>query len=84
MGGGGFENEMWPREQDKLFCSSGNIFLLRSKCVSLLCSFVNPGKVGDWKTMFTEEQDEYFNSVFKSRMENCALEFVWEEQQKET
>lgn len=33
--------------------------------------------------MFTEEQDEYFNSVFKSKMENCALKFVWEEHQKE-
>lgn len=32
--------------------------------------------------MFTEEQDEYFNSVFKSEMDDCALDFVWEEQQK--
>ncbi|TWW67955.1 sulfotransferase family 5A, member 1 [Takifugu flavidus] len=45
-------------------------------------SFMRKGKVGDWKTMFTEEQDEYFNSVFKSKMDDCALDFVWEEQQK--
>lgn len=32
--------------------------------------------------MFTEEQDDYFNSVFKSKMDDCALDFVWEEQQK--
>lgn len=52
-------------------------------CFSVLLPSNNPGKVGDWKTMFTEEQNEYFNSVFKSKMENCALEFVWEEHQKE-
>lgn len=32
--------------------------------------------------MFTEEQDEYFNSVFRSQMDDCSLDFVWEEQQK--
>lgn len=50
---------------------------------SALFSFKNPGKVGDWKTMFTQEQDEYFKSVFESKMENCALDFVWEEQDRE-
>ncbi|CAF94448.1 unnamed protein product, partial [Tetraodon nigroviridis] len=38
-------------------------------------SFMRKGKVGDWKTMFTEEQDEYFKSIFESKMENCALDF---------
>lgn len=52
-------------------------------CFSALFSSNNPGKVGDWKTMFTEEQDEYFKSIFESKMENCALDFVWEEQEKE-
>lgn len=52
-------------------------------CFSALFSSNNLGKVGDWKTMFTEQQDEYFNSVFKSKMENCALDFVWEEQEIE-
>lgn len=52
-------------------------------CYSALSSSNNPGKVGDWKTMFTEEQDEYFKSIFKSKMENCALDFVWEEQDGE-
>lgn len=52
-------------------------------CFYALFSFNNPGKVGDWKTMFTEEQDEYFKSIFESKMENCALDFVWEEQDRE-
>ncbi|KAI3377577.1 hypothetical protein L3Q82_008744, partial [Scortum barcoo] len=41
------------------------------------------GKVGDWKNMFTEEQNQYFKSVFKSKMQDCTLEFVWEEEVKE-
>lgn len=43
----------------------------------------NSGKIGDWKNMFTEEQNQYFRSVFKSKMQNCTLEFVWDEQDKE-
>ncbi|XP_073321269.1 sulfotransferase family 5A, member 1 [Pagrus major] len=46
-------------------------------------SFMRKGKIGDWKNMFTEEQNQYFRSVFKSKMQNCTLEFVWEEQDKE-
>lgn len=52
-------------------------------CFSALFSSNDPGKVGDWKSIFTEEQDEYFKSVFKSKMENSALDFVWEEQDRE-
>lgn len=52
-------------------------------CFSALFSSNNQGKVGDWKTMFTQEQDEYFKSVFKSKMENCALDFVWEAEDRE-
>lgn len=33
--------------------------------------------------MFTEEQNQYFESVFKSKMQDCTLEFVWEVQDKE-
>ncbi|KAM9366978.1 sulfotransferase family 5A, member 1 [Symphorus nematophorus] len=46
-------------------------------------SFMRKGKIGDWKNMFTEEQNQYFKSVFKSKMHNCTLEFVWEEHDKE-
>ncbi|XP_051235651.1 sulfotransferase family 5A, member 1 [Dicentrarchus labrax] len=46
-------------------------------------SFMRKGKIGDWKNMFTEEQNQYFKSVFKSKMQDCTLEFVWEEPDKE-
>uniref|UniRef100_A0A3Q3XBV7 Sulfotransferase n=1 Tax=Mola mola TaxID=94237 RepID=A0A3Q3XBV7_MOLML len=46
-------------------------------------SFMRNGKIGDWKNQFTQEQNQYFNSIFESKMENCTLEFVWEEQDKE-
>ncbi|KAM8763396.1 sulfotransferase family 5A, member 1 [Acanthopagrus schlegelii] len=46
-------------------------------------SFMRKGKIGDWKNMFTEEQNQYFRSVFKSKMQSCTLEFVWDEQEKE-
>lgn len=37
------------------------------------------GKIGDWKNTLTEEQDQLFDSVFRSKMKDCALEFVWGE-----
>lgn len=43
-------------------------------------SFMRKGKIGDWKNMFTEEQNQYFEDVFKSKMQDCPLEFIWEEQ----
>ncbi|XP_078113426.1 sulfotransferase family 5A, member 1 [Sander vitreus] len=46
-------------------------------------SFMRKGKIGDWKNMFTEELNQYFKNIFESKMEDCALEFVWEEQHKE-
>lgn len=46
-------------------------------------SFMRKGKIGDWKNMFTEEQNEYFNCVYKSKMKDCTLEFMWEEQKEE-
>lgn len=39
--------------------------------------------VGDWKNMFTEEQSQYLESVLRSKMQDCTLEFVWEERDKE-
>ncbi|GLD47383.1 sulfotransferase family 5A, member 1 [Lates japonicus] len=46
-------------------------------------SFMRKGKTGDWKNMFTEEQNQYFESTFKSKMQDCTLEFVWEVQDEE-
>ncbi|XP_060892790.1 sulfotransferase family 5A, member 1 [Labrus mixtus] len=46
-------------------------------------SFMRKGKTGDWKNMFTDEQNQYFNSVFKSEMQDCTLEFIWDERDEE-
>ncbi|XP_010729531.1 sulfotransferase family 5A, member 1 [Larimichthys crocea] len=43
-------------------------------------SFMRKGMIGDWKNMFTEEQNQHFQNIFKSKMQNCPLEFVWEVQ----
>ncbi|XP_047437080.1 sulfotransferase family 5A, member 1 [Mugil cephalus] len=40
-------------------------------------AFMRKGVIGDWRNMFTEEQNQYFDSVFASKMQGCALEFVW-------
>ncbi|XP_053176760.1 sulfotransferase family 5A, member 1 [Scomber japonicus] len=42
-------------------------------------AFMRRGKIGDWTNLFTEEQNQYFESVFNSEMQGCTLEFVWEE-----
>ncbi|KAJ8339917.1 hypothetical protein SKAU_G00345500 [Synaphobranchus kaupii] len=39
--------------------------------------FMRKGKIGDWKTMFTEEQSRHFDQVFESEMESSQLRFVW-------
>ncbi|KAM3877053.1 sulfotransferase family 5A, member 1 [Diretmus argenteus] len=41
-------------------------------------SFMRKGKIGDWKNIFTEEQNTYFERVFRSRMQDCPLKIVWE------
>ncbi|XP_022056993.2 sulfotransferase family 5A, member 1 [Acanthochromis polyacanthus] len=46
-------------------------------------SFMRKGEIGDWKNMFTKEQNQHFESVCTSKMKGCALEFVWEKQDKE-
>lgn len=33
--------------------------------------------------MFTEEQSLHLESILKSKMQECEMEFVWEEQHKE-
>lgn len=33
--------------------------------------------------MFSEEQDRYFDSVFKSKMQDCTMIFVWEKTEEE-
>uniref|UniRef100_A0A8C5DLK3 Sulfotransferase n=1 Tax=Gouania willdenowi TaxID=441366 RepID=A0A8C5DLK3_GOUWI len=37
--------------------------------------FMRKGEIGDWKNMFTEELNQYFQSVFISKMQDCSLEF---------
>ncbi|XP_061620237.1 sulfotransferase family 5A, member 1 [Phyllopteryx taeniolatus] len=42
-------------------------------------SFMRSGKVGDWRNMFTEEQNEHFERVLMGKMQGCSVEFVWED-----
>ncbi|XP_029000703.1 sulfotransferase family 5A, member 1 [Betta splendens] len=46
-------------------------------------SFMRKGKIGDWKNTFTEEQSQYLEDILSSKMEDCPLEFVWEEPDEE-
>jgi len=41
------------------------------------------GQIGDWKNIFTKEQNQYFESVYRSKMQAYSLEFVWERQKYE-
>ncbi|CAG5857155.1 sulfotransferase family 5A, member 1 [Menidia menidia] len=45
--------------------------------------FMRKGQIGDWKNMFTKEQNQHFESVYRSKMQGCSLEFVWERQESE-
>ncbi|XP_057702697.1 sulfotransferase family 5A, member 1 [Corythoichthys intestinalis] len=40
--------------------------------------FMRRGKVGDWRNMLTNEQNERFERDLKEKMQDCSLEFVWE------
>ncbi|XP_041795657.1 sulfotransferase family 5A, member 1 [Chelmon rostratus] len=87
----------WPLAEDELYncvkhCSFSSMKDNKMVNYTLIAeeimdhskgSFMRKGKVGDWKNMFTDEQNQYFTSVFKSKMHNCTLEFVWEERDKE-
>ncbi|XP_076011993.1 sulfotransferase family 5A, member 1 [Genypterus blacodes] len=46
-------------------------------------SFMRKGKTGDWKTMFTDEQNQHFKHVYRTRMQDCSLKSVWAEQDEE-
>ncbi|KAL4613563.1 sulfotransferase family cytosolic 2B member 1-like [Arapaima gigas] len=40
--------------------------------------FMRKGKIGDWKNMFSEEQNRQFEEVFRTKMMGSALQFIWE------
>ncbi|XP_037548824.1 sulfotransferase family 5A, member 1 [Nematolebias whitei] len=46
-------------------------------------SFMRKGQIGDWKNMFTKEQNQHFDDVSNSKMQDCSLKFVWGEEEKE-
>ncbi|XP_072237361.1 sulfotransferase family 5A, member 1 [Leuresthes tenuis] len=46
-------------------------------------SFMRKGQIGDWKNIFSKEQNEYFESVYRSKMQDYSLEFMWERQKFE-
>ena len=37
--------------------------------------FVRKGVVGDWKNLFSDEQNQRFEKIFKEKMEGTGLEF---------
>ncbi|XP_053555340.1 sulfotransferase 2B1 [Bombina bombina] len=39
--------------------------------------FMRKGVVGDWMQHFTQEQNSHFDKVFKEKMADCDMEFMW-------
>lgn len=60
----------------------GELLCLRFAKLYLFPAF-HTGKTGDWKTMFTDEQNHHFKRVYRTRMKDCSLKFVWGEQDEE-
>ncbi|XP_015223503.1 sulfotransferase family 5A, member 1 [Lepisosteus oculatus] len=40
--------------------------------------FMRKGKIGDWKNLFSKEQNHRFDDIFEEEMLNTDLTFVWE------